>query len=654
MSNAKLKKLKKISAYSTSAIAFLMLCSEANGEIIYKDIDPDIDLDNLNLFSLDFNEDGFVDIQFELNEFTYGFSVSSTYGYDFQSTYRRHQFLIHDFDAVVNNPLLPMEFGAAVLNEGFEIGGFNDWNTLDSVALVNFKYELNEFVYDYDTWLQDDLYMGIRFLIDGHYHFGWVRLSFNSNSNPISNRDHLYIHDYAYESLPETPIIIDEPSASMARNLVLTDEGETNTANDFVLSFSKGRDESTISEYRVFMYTTYVVEKPTKEELENYSSLYYSSVLPNGTDQKIQFSNTVLDLSGELLTHNKTYNAIILSVPKGPNTLTSDISLPSNHQSIIKNIAPIVDIVYLVQTDNTCSLSDFNINFTAQNSKLGISEYRIYLTNSNFYFEVDNVSEEYYQVVYPHDELNYSIQLSPDIKILGDIEPHLFEYYEATVVSMPDNISTSIESYSESDLYRLNCNQIDLQPWASDGRNTGNSSDIKVQFDAYPFEENILYYKIAVVKNTSLSTFDIGTAKSLKPTASQRVYTGKPVYDFYLDDNRLDSDYEPIVEGIDYSIVIGLVGDNFGMTLSLPSNTFRIDSIDNSSLQFDENILTITEGVYPKSTLRIYNMLGQVVFNQEILYGEYILDLNYLKTGIYIIDYNTGFDSKIKKISIRH
>lgn len=648
-------KLKKLSFYSASAITFLVLKESGNAQVVYKNIDPDIDIGDLNYFHLDFNEDGIIDLEIDINTFIDGHYDTTYYGdYEFDKTYSRNQFSINNFDAVINNPLLPAQFGAEPLSEGVVIGPASDWNISNSIDLVNFRSEFNNFEFDYSNWLSEDNYLGIRFLIDGNFHYGWVRLSFSNNDSYQPNRHHLFIHDYAYEISPNIPIIIDKPSASMAKNLVLFDVGETNTASDLKLTFTKAFDESKVKEYKIFLYDIYEEEMPTIEELENYTDLYSITVLPNGADQTIHFNPSDFDISGNTITDNITYKAIILSVPDGINVQSSDISLVSNSVSIEQYYAPNVNFLTLSQTDTTCNLSDFEVSFTTEDINTGIGEFRVFITNTDYFGSIKDLSSDYYLTVYPNPEHSYNIKIPNDLKIYEDIVPILFQNYEARVITMPDNEYTSFARITESYGTNLVCTVIEMNPIVVDDRNNGGSEDIRVIFNGYSPDDLIDYYKVAVVKKSSLAKFTIEKAKSLTGATYQKVLPGQNNYDFHLKEFLKDSDYDLIVPGIDYVVVICLVGDYNGMTISKPSTTVRLDSFDRTSMIFNNNLLYITEGVFEKSYLNIYNVLGQVVLQQDILYGELEIDLNFLTKGMYFVTLENPIDRKVVSIEIIH
>ena len=63
-------KTKKLTAYSASAVSFLLLGENVDGQIIYSNPDPDLQFYGTSDYSLDFNNDSIADIRFGI-DFTF-------------------------------------------------------------------------------------------------------------------------------------------------------------------------------------------------------------------------------------------------------------------------------------------------------------------------------------------------------------------------------------------------------------------------------------------------------------------------------------------------------------------------------------------------------------------------------------------------------
>ena len=146
-------KTKKLTAYSASAVSFLLLGENVDGQIIYSNPDPDLQFYGTSDYSLDFNNDSIADIRFGI-EFTTDFTSSiSTAGFYVS---RIERFYIDGFDAVVSNPVLPEDFGILNLELGEIISADNIWNTADELNFGIFSTNFGEFSYNYAEWFNEN------------------------------------------------------------------------------------------------------------------------------------------------------------------------------------------------------------------------------------------------------------------------------------------------------------------------------------------------------------------------------------------------------------------------------------------------------------------------------------------------------------------
>jgi hypothetical protein len=104
--------------------------------------------------------------------------------------------------------------GNAIL--GVPVGSFNYPSNLSSGQVVssarpwNSAYALHDFCYGVGYANSQfcgvtDGFIGLRFDIDGSYHYGWARLDVINSSSYV-------LKDYAYEDTPGAPITIPNPA----------------------------------------------------------------------------------------------------------------------------------------------------------------------------------------------------------------------------------------------------------------------------------------------------------------------------------------------------------------------------------------------------------------------------------------------------------
>jgi hypothetical protein len=95
-----------------------------------------------------------------------------------------------------------------ILSEGELIdANLHDWyNSYNGMSTMAMYFEAG--------WVGSGFhFVGLRFKINGRYHYGWVRVSIPGNSSNIT------VKDMAYEDDPEIGIIISEPSSVVSENL---------------------------------------------------------------------------------------------------------------------------------------------------------------------------------------------------------------------------------------------------------------------------------------------------------------------------------------------------------------------------------------------------------------------------------------------------
>ncbi len=179
--------LKKYSVY---AIAFLS-SSNAIAQIVYTDVNPDALL-NPGTNLMDMDNDGEADYNidiFDLGSFD-GVLISGEY-YD------------NYIAGSINSAAGPFGIYASALNTNDEVGALLNW--MNDGYLY---WSLSAGGLQGGQW-QDisNKYLGVKFNIDGNYHFGWIRM--NVSTSPIS----VTVRDYAYHATANTPLAAVKPNA---------------------------------------------------------------------------------------------------------------------------------------------------------------------------------------------------------------------------------------------------------------------------------------------------------------------------------------------------------------------------------------------------------------------------------------------------------
>ena len=178
---------KRLAQYGAMSAA-VMAGADANGQVVYTDVDPDVTLQVGDTFSLDFEGDTFEDV-----------NISNPDG------------LTGGNAAIV----FPSSGGAFA---GFtSAGGTYDYpflmaqgDVIDAATgytTTGDRGDLNYYgcAYSNSQWCGDvtDGYLGVRFvsLTTGTTHYGWVRLDTDVNGDNL-----ITVKDFAFEATPDTAI----------------------------------------------------------------------------------------------------------------------------------------------------------------------------------------------------------------------------------------------------------------------------------------------------------------------------------------------------------------------------------------------------------------------------------------------------------------
>ncbi len=210
--------LKKLSACLPTGIAFIvttmMFSASANAQIVYTDVIPDSTmycigngLPCTQNYDLDLNTDAISDFiltSFHVNPPQIGNETISRVNASPLNGNAVKDTLVNSdtvsiplqLNAVIDSNLLLNQSwqtsGSQILKNGAYGGGLaNDtvWGLWDSLA---------------------DYYLGLRLLLSGQTHYGWVRLRVDVTNSYAS----LIVKDYAYNSIPNQPILAGQTVAT--------------------------------------------------------------------------------------------------------------------------------------------------------------------------------------------------------------------------------------------------------------------------------------------------------------------------------------------------------------------------------------------------------------------------------------------------------
>lgn len=167
---------RKLSSYSAAAaLGAFVAPLGANAEIIYTQVDPDLEVQLTDPSSTPLiNVDNSVDTYHELAFITTGSNIQ----------------------------VRPTYTGTALTSSGtYYVRGFTAGDLIGPGANSSGGADVAATKNNYNFFSGDDKYVGVSFEIAGALHYGWVGFEIDS-TNPL----HGVIRDYAYESTPNTAL----------------------------------------------------------------------------------------------------------------------------------------------------------------------------------------------------------------------------------------------------------------------------------------------------------------------------------------------------------------------------------------------------------------------------------------------------------------
>jgi len=590
-------RLRQLKHYSSLSASFLFLTNTANTQIIYHDIDPD-GVAYLDEYFLDLDGD-------DIADFKVIFTVDPFPGF------------LPDATKIRINPLgsnevayaiqtMPVTFSgtpSATLPSGatqlyFSVAPvFNEGDTID--AGLNFHSDIAR-LYDrvffyvhsslnYETFLpgywmgETDKFAGIRFYFDGAFHYGWIRLSLNESG--------VTIHDYAYESTPDTPIQTQLVNYSTSW-LFAQDAGITGTGADLQFSFTAAGDETDILAYRVICVKQGMVDELTLSAAALLSPDQYIEIIPDGSETYTTFfTGTSLDSEGDMITSDQPYRLLILNVMDPATGFENIISLTSESVLLTDTVDAAADVVLGDIADNGNG-SDLQVNFTAPDNIQGIAEYRVMIVKRDSaetfdLLDAEAVTAGNYISVAPglaENEIIFNV-LSTDVD--GDlIQP---AKYQSFVLSMADGIVATQNLLSEPSLSVTV--EIPTPPVSSilfeDVAEFGDGRDIRISFPHIIPEQTIDRYRIFIMNSADAFDFDLDAAFAvdpdnyitLAPTGNDIIIEGES--------GTTDINGALLSWGVPYFVYVVCIASQYGIndTLSAPSNELIINFPSTESVE---------------------------------------------------------------------
>jgi len=194
----------KLKTYSALATGVIAIGVNADAQVIYTDVNPDITQTTIGSYQLNLNNDTAVD--FHIDRLTY---VSGSNNID-------HVIV----DGANSNELLTNMQPISSSSSYILAKALNTNNLIDSNETIweSFGFMNAQGIYsgnpvNLGNWQGvTDKYLGLRFKIAGQWHYGWARLDVDATATSFT------IKDYAYESTPNKKILAGQTVATINEN----------------------------------------------------------------------------------------------------------------------------------------------------------------------------------------------------------------------------------------------------------------------------------------------------------------------------------------------------------------------------------------------------------------------------------------------------
>ena len=260
----------KLKIYSSLALG--VIASNAESQVFYTDIEPDITIQSNNKYFLDLNNDSSPDFVIEAIHKT-----SNLYGYQIEvngvGIYAegQNEFLV-DYFSTSNgdNSYWPKALGLNTQINNLQDTWINTSSGMAMNIIFEFYYTTQTITETFQAGHWQDAknkFLGLKLKLNGNTHYGWARLDVDSAGTEFT------IKDYAFNSRPNSQILAGEKGSNSIKP---TEDKPFINLENRTLKVSGLIDNTGIS-----IYNSVGKIVITENSIRNYSELDLSA-LPTG------------------------------------------------------------------------------------------------------------------------------------------------------------------------------------------------------------------------------------------------------------------------------------------------------------------------------------------------------------------------------------
>ncbi|KAA8784995.1 copper amine oxidase N-terminal domain-containing protein [Paenibacillus amylolyticus] len=345
---------------------------------------------------------------------------------------------------------------------------------------------------------------------------------------------------------------------------------------DIQVSFNRVSDESKITNYRVFVVRNSVASSFNLPTASNLSSSLYYTVNKTGNNLVVTLPSNMRDTSGYNITNLQDYRIFVMAAGNQQNNYTHALSASSNVLRLTSNsnagVATNLSVTDIADNGNG---SDLRVSFSKASDESNVSHYRVFVVPANnvgsFNLNAANASNNYTQVNKTGG--NLTVTLSSNSVDTNGYRITNYNAYRVFVLSVNSNGNWSQNALSSSSAQiTLTPNATVIAPTsvsATDVADNGNGSDLRVTFNRSTDENNVNHYRVFVVKNTAVGSFNLNAALN-NGFYTYRSKSGSNQA-FTLASDARATDGSLIGDNVDYRVFVLAVNNNSSQSSALSS-----------------------------------------------------------------------------------
>jgi hypothetical protein len=218
-------------------------------------------------------------------------------------------------------------------------------------------YHHSDLGYEIGYWNQDEIgYAGLKLIRNDGVHYAWIRTYF-FDPNAV-------IYDFAYETTPDTPIIIGEGIDNKVQICNVEDVSEFGNGKDLLVEFDKIFYYNSMEHYRVLVLKSDSAATFTLEKANLVPPEYYLEIPIDDQNKSFTLLDSSKDIDGDFISANVPYKVFVMTTAFSGIPAENELSLPSEGVILEYNVASAFNLV-AYDGGEAGNPSDLKVRFSA-------------------------------------------------------------------------------------------------------------------------------------------------------------------------------------------------------------------------------------------------------------------------------------------------